>query len=290
MTETFHSFQPVEQPEDAAAREARHQILATLLGAYADEELPLETASQIDAHLLGCGRCRNELHVQKAVRERLSRSTVPVATSAFQARIRQAVAATPIPIDAIEPAVAPASAPRRNVFKIIMSAIGVIAILAVGGLVFRSRAPQLDPAPLVASSSLPVIRVVLDDYQRVVQGQLPGRARDLETVRLAVPFPVTPLTNPDAHLLAAWTSDLDGEPAAVLAYRWKDQMVMQYIVSEATLFRNPQMRGAFAAERAVVSQRGNEGLLAWPEAAAGSVLVGDLSWSSLVPLTRAHVR
>ena len=50
--------QPHERPDTDDVREARHQVLATLLGAYADGELPAETASQIDAHLLGCARCR----------------------------------------------------------------------------------------------------------------------------------------------------------------------------------------------------------------------------------------
>ena len=49
------------------------RVLIDLLGAYADGELPPETTSQIDAHLVGCVRCRRELAVHRAMRRRLPR-------------------------------------------------------------------------------------------------------------------------------------------------------------------------------------------------------------------------
>jgi anti-sigma factor RsiW len=288
MTDTNSLLRPQSQPEDDAAREARHQVLATLLGAYADGELPVETASQIDAHLLGCGRCRSELHVQQAVRGRLSHSTVPTATSALQDRIRAAVAATPVPV--VVEAPAPVVRAGRRRWAIVASVVGLFTVAGVLAITQRPHVPQLDPPPLVAGGSVPVLQHLFDDYRRVVQGDLPGRARDLDAVRSAVPFPVTPLDHAEAHLLGAWTTDLDGEPAAVLAYRWQEHVVLQYIVAESTLFRFRDLRAAFAAHRAVVSQQQAQGLIAWPDANAGGVLVGDLPWADLVSLSRAVVR
>ena len=93
--------QPNERPGDDDAREARHQVLATLLGAYADGELPPETASQIDAHLLGCARCRREVDVHAAMRDRLSREPQVRASSAFRDRIMQQIADTRLPATAL---------------------------------------------------------------------------------------------------------------------------------------------------------------------------------------------
>lgn len=292
MTESLRAFRHGEQPEDDAAREARHQLLANLLGAYADGELPAETASQIDAHLLGCGRCRSELKVQQAVSERLSRSTIPAATAALQSRIRLAIAAAPAPTArTAAPVTTPSTrfTPPRWLLGVLgVVSLAVLALFAV--MTLRERATVLDPAPLETQASVPPIQHVLQEYRRVSQGDLPGRARDLESVRRSLPFPVTPLTESGAHLLAAWTTDFDGEPAAVLAYRWRDRVVMQFVVGEAMLFRTRALRDAFAARQAVVTQDGEQGLIAWPEADAGSLLVGDLAWKEMVPLSTARKR
>lgn len=287
MTDAIRSPRIFGEPEDDSAREARHQLLATLLGAYADSELPVETLSQIDAHLLGCGRCRSELRVQQAVSQRLARSTVPMATMALQDRVRAALAATPV-------AAAPVAAPtiplalrtRRSMTMLVVAALAILAAV----LVRRNDVPQLDPPPLVAVRSVVALSRIVADYRQVSRGDLPGRARDLESVRRSVPFPVTPVVSSEAHLLAAWTTDLDGEPAAVLAYRWKSQVVLQYVVGESALFRSHDVRAAFAEQRAVVTQDGPQGLIAWPEANAGTVLVGDVPWITLVSLSRARVR
>lgn len=292
MTESLRAFRLGDQPEDDAAREARHQLLANLLGAYADGELPAETASQIDAHLLGCGRCRSELKVQQAVSERLSRSTIPAATAALQSRIRLAIAATPAPpARAAAPVTTPAirSTPPRWLLGVV-GVFGVVVLAMVAAVTLRDNAAVLDPAPLETQASVPPIQHVLQEYRRVSQGDLPGRARDLESVRRSLPFPVTPLTESGAHLLAAWTTDFDGEPAAVLAYRWRDRVVMQFVVGEAMLFRTRALRDAFAARQAVVAQDGEQGLIAWPDAEAGSLLVGDFAWKDMVPLSTARKR
>ncbi|HKO14961.1 MAG TPA: anti-sigma factor, partial [Gemmatimonadaceae bacterium] len=86
-----------ENPAERAAREEQHQVLIELLGAYADRELPPETTSQIDAHLVGCARCRRELSVHQAVRHRLGIEPPLAAPPALRERIAAAVAATPVP-------------------------------------------------------------------------------------------------------------------------------------------------------------------------------------------------
>jgi anti-sigma factor RsiW len=278
---------PGESAAERAAREERHQVIIELLGAYADGELPPETTSQIDAHLVGCARCRRDLAVHQAVRRRLGVEPPLAAPPALRERIAAAVAAAP--------AAAPAPALRSPLFALRRVAVGAVALAALTAAVWiggawqeRADSPALGE---LASSpgSVALIRGVLADYRRVTAGDLPGRARDLEAVRGAVPFPVEPLHAPSVRLLAVWTTELEGEPAAVLAYRWDDRIVLEYLVPETRFFQHRDMRRAVTDGRLLVASDGGQGIVAWPTEAAGALLVGDLAPERLARLAAVDV-
>lgn len=264
-------------PEEVAAREARHGILIDLLGAYVDRELPPETAAQVEAHLVGCSRCRRELAVQQATRERLAAEPSVGASSALRDRIAAAVAATPLP----------PSPPRRSRLapRTLAIACSAALLLALASLfVWRGVGDAPTVVRVEQAASVPLLAEVLADYRRVTAGDLPGRARDLAAVRAAVPFAVEPLQSPELRLVAAWTATIDAEPSAVLAYRAGDRVLLQYLVPEAHLFRSPAMRAAIGGGHVVTAQDGVQGLAAWPLPAAGSILVGDLPAEQLARL------
>lgn len=274
---------------DDALREERHQRLATLLGAFADGELPAETVSQIDAHLLGCLRCRNEVQMHRAVRARLEREPLPAASPALRDRIIAGVAATPAPrwesVVATTPEVA---APSRRWFatkKVQWMIVGLVvaAALSFGLLQRMPRAGETR----VNAASVPVISSALADYRRVMQGDLPGRGRDLAAIRQSVSFPVQPLEAQGVSLLAAWTTMLNGEPAAVLAYRIDDHVMLQYVVSELQLYRSADVRNVLAGGRILAAHDGEQSVVVWPETSAGSVLIADLSLNRIESLHRA---
>ncbi|GLC26774.1 zf-HC2 domain-containing protein [Roseisolibacter agri] len=273
---------PATDPRDDAAREARHALLRDLLAAYGDGELPAETASQIEAHLVGCERCRRELDVHDSVRRRLGSEPTASASPALRARIAAAVAATPIPA----PVVAPA--PRRGL-RVAVAAAAVLAALATGGLAWRARVAPDVPLQRVAATvaAVPLLHDVVADFRRVAAGDLPGRARDLDGVRAAVPFPVAPLQSDRLRLLGAWTTDLAGEPAAVLAYRWNDRLLLQYIVSEERFFRAPAVRASVAGGHVAGAVDGAQAMVAWPAAAAGVVVVSDVALERLAAVVVA---
>jgi anti-sigma factor RsiW len=286
MTDTPLNFisQPNEQPGDDEAREARHQVLATLLGAYADGELPPETCSQIDAHLLGCARCRREVAMHGALHARLADEPGIVASTALRERVMARVASA-------QPASAHtnASDQARSVWTrwtvrfgavAVACAVGVAAILAVRA----ARQPARPAMAVVQVATVPVFAQILADYQRVTAGDLPGRARDLDAVRAAVPFPVEMLPSTSARLLAAWSTDLGGEPAAVLAYRWRDRLVLQYLIAEPALFRHPGTRAPVAAGELITASESGQGLVAWAAPESGVVLVADVTPSELAAL------
>ncbi len=269
-----------EDAAEVAAREARHQVLIELLAAYADRELPPETTSQIDAHLVGCERCRRELAIHNTVRLRLEAEPVAAAPSAFRDRVVAAIAATPAP----EPKPVPAA--RRGIRAYYLPAIGLLlAALAVTGIVLRTRASARSVSVLAApAASVPLLNGVLADYRRVIAGNLPGRARDLAAVRAALPFPVEALRSQAVSLVAAWTTNIDDEPAAVLAYRLDDRIVLEYLVPEEGFFENPLVRQAVIDGRPLAARDGTQSMVAWPTNAAGVVLVGDIPRERLAAL------
>ena len=278
-----------EDPAERAARENQHQVLIDLLGAYADGELPPETTSQIDAHLVGCVRCRRELAVHRAMRRRLGFEPPVAAPPALRERIVAAIAATPVPAAVADPTPRPlAILARPTVFAPILAL--VIAAAVGAGYLVRQAATPVSLAPISASiGTIPLLQDVLTDYRRVVAGDLPGRARDLDAVRSAVPFPIEPLRSPNVRLLAAWTTTLGQEPAVVLAYRWDDRIVLQYVVSEQRFFQHPAMRQAIAGGGLLAARDGAQGIVAWPTATAGTVLIADVPPEQLRPLGAAAV-
>lgn len=263
-----------EDPAERAARESQHQVLIDLLGAYADRELPPETTSQIDAHLVGCVRCRRELAIHHAMRRRLGVEPPVAAPPALRERIAAAIAATPVPVST--PASGSAVVLRRPL--VIAALAAAVVATGIGSTVLvRQRADKAALAPLATSTSaVPLLRDVLADYRRVVAGDLPGRARDLDAVRSAVAFPIEPLGGSAVRLLAAWTTDLGGEPAVVLAYRWDDRILLQYVVSEERFFQHPAVRQAVADGGLLATRDGAQGIVAWPTASAGTLLIADL--------------
>ncbi len=274
-----------EDPAERAKREEQHQVLIDLLGAYVDRELPPETTSQIEAHLIGCARCRRELAVHHAVRQRLGDEPPVAAPPALRARVASAIAATPLP-----PSHAPAHWRRRTwaltgVATMLAASI-VATVVTVQGTQSADRNVTVAP---IAPRSVPLLNDVLADYRRVTAGDLPGRGRDLDVVRDAVPFPVEPLRTPDLRLVAAWTADLAGEPAAVLAYRRDDRIVLEYLVSDDRFFKHPEVRRAASDARLLGGSAGQRGLVAWPTRVGGAVLVGELGVDQLAKIVVADL-
>ncbi len=275
---------------DEATREERHQRLAMMLAAYADQELPAETVSQIDAHLLGCTRCRRELLSHRAIAQRLETEPLSRAPAALLARVTTTIAAAPIvQMPADRSRAEHHTVPFSGRYVRALATLSAIALVTV--FAWTIRAPSTTPIPSIISTvplpSVALFSAVLADYRRVTALDLPGRARDLAAVRAALPFSVQPLSSEQLSLLAAWTTVLDGEPAAVLAYRWNDQLLLHYVVSEQLLFRPSEVRRAFAAGHPMAVTDGAQTVLTWPSRESGEFLVGEATAAELVRFRRS---
>ena len=264
-------------PADEAARESRHEVLRELLGAYADRELPPETMAQIEAHLVGCAECRSGLEVHDAVRSRLAAERPAAPSPALRARIAAAIDAVPAPVLVSAPA--PRTVGHRTVVWLAVAGWVAAIALAIALVVQTPASPRRVAGTRAIAAPVQQVALlggIVDDYARVSRGVLPGRARDLSAVRAAVSFPIEPLRGPDLRLLGAWTTDVRGEPAAVLAYRLRDHLVVQYLVAEDAFFRHPAVRAAVADRHLLTAADGARALVAWPGTSTGTVLVGDV--------------
>ncbi|MGH8471536.1 MAG: molybdate ABC transporter substrate-binding protein [Gammaproteobacteria bacterium] len=82
--------------------EERHQALIEQLTANVDEELSADARAPIEAHLVGCTRCRRDVAVQRALRGRLAGQPTTRASAALRERIAAAIdAATDRPFDSV---------------------------------------------------------------------------------------------------------------------------------------------------------------------------------------------
>jgi anti-sigma factor RsiW len=278
----------VASPEEAA-RESRHEVLRELLGAYADRELPPETVAQIDAHLVGCAECRRGLEVHHSLRARLAVEPPAAASPAFRARIAAAIDAAPVPAPSRVADARVTPAPRM--VWLVASGWIVAMILALALAMTAGSASRFAPASRVLSTpvhDVPLLGAMVDDYARVSRGDLPGRARDLDAVRAAVSFPVEPLHAANLRLLAAWTTDVRGEPAAVLAYRLDDRLLVQYLVAEDVFFQHPAIRAAIADHHLLRAADGDRTVVAWPDSTTGTVLVGNIPPEALQTIWRSE--
>ncbi|MGH6636621.1 MAG: molybdate ABC transporter substrate-binding protein [Gammaproteobacteria bacterium] len=71
--------------------EERHRSLIDQLAAYVDDELSAEARAQTEAHLVGCTRCRRDIALQRALRDRLAGQATTRAGAALSERIAAAI-------------------------------------------------------------------------------------------------------------------------------------------------------------------------------------------------------
>ena len=302
---------PVPAADAAGAAEARHGALAELLGAYADGELPPAARARVEAHLLGCDRCRRIVAAQAGIGARLAVEPVLPVAPVFRDRVFARAFAQPAARIAVAETADGATSPAPQARVLVPSwrpraAQGLawggwaVAAALTGLLVSRPTASRHTGAPLGAVAGAtatdaapsgtpaapsmaapPMVEAALVDYRRVRAAPLPATAPDLAAVRASVPFPVVPLRSADVRLLAAWTTRLRGEPTAALAYRWGDRVIVQYVVPERLFFRQPDVRAAVAGGGVFTAVSGQQGVVAWPAASSGALLVGDAAPAEL---------
>jgi anti-sigma factor RsiW len=267
---------------DSAA--AAHAAFAELLAGYIDDELSAEDRRRVESHVPECAKCRSELRAQTVIRARLMKESGSLASSELAERILARIAdAAPMEADR------PVHPSRREV---LVTWGGWAAAAAMGGLAawFSQRKPAgmsmtMAPSGKVTLDQVPglVPADILASFREINEEELPAGA-DLAQLRRDLGFSVPRLDAPHMRLISAWLTRVNGEPAAALAYRCHDRLVMQYVVSEVQFFRQPQVRHAIASQGVYATAAGPLTTIAWPGTDNGSFLVGEFSASDLVAM------
>jgi len=261
--------------------EALHQGIIEMLAAYVDGELDASEVSVVEAHLAGCARCRNDVALQSAIARRLREEPVEPAPPAFLIETRErlraaAKAQTPPPSSFVFPSWgSPRLAWAASGWLVAAAALLWIAFGSGERTGHDARHP--DPAAEsgeVASASIPMIQEAVEDFvQQIEADRVEGKA-DLAAVERQVGLPVRALRGPGVQLLAARPVQVRGTPAAAIAYRVEDRIVIQYVVSKELFFRQPDVREAIADRGMLFVREGRANVVAWPVDEAGVLLVG----------------
>lgn len=242
----------------------RAQLAALAEGSRAGDALDDAQRGALTAHLAGCPACARELELQERVRERLAGFAHPEpAPQALAAMVRGLARGD-------------APHPRRSRAWVAAAAAGwaTAACLAL--------ALWVRPAPVRIHP--PMVEAALRDFTRALEGELPA-PRALAELAAAVGHPVPPLEHPGLQLISTWRTEIRGEPAAALAYRFRDRIVVQYVLPESLLYRQPVVRDAVQAHGTFAASDGARSVIAFAGGGAGSVLVGVFPPAELARLT-----
>jgi anti-sigma factor RsiW len=277
-------------PADWTETAARHERVTPLLGAYADDEINAEVRRAVETHLSECAECAQELRVQLALGNRLRTEQVAEEPSASVERLRNHVAG----LGRTAAGSGKHAPPKmRAILGHPVAWSGWLIAASLALVLFTSRRQAAGPAmgmsmgPLVPVSvdsvPEPVAEAALHDFLRVTQAALP-QGPELKAVQAEVPFSVPALRAPHMRLIGAWTTTIDHVPAAVLAYRCHDRLVVQYVVPEHVFFRQPRVRHAVAQSGLYAAGEGKIHTIGWPGSDNGSFLVGEFTASELAAM------
>lgn len=253
-----------------AEYETGHRRFTEQLGAYLDGELSQDDLSALELHLRGCDRCRRELSLQHAIRERLEHQGMERASAALRERIQTR-------LEAADTVRFPSRSAKRWQPKALRVPVAWTGWAMAASLALAMTFGLNFNAPR-GVHSVPMIADAMADYHGHLASELPVvNAAALATLKGSLPFPVKPIPSLRKNLIAAWKTNIRGEPAAALAYTLDNEVVVQYVVSDKLFFRQPNVREAVAAHGSYVASRGRDTVMAWPSADSGSILIGSVS-------------
>jgi anti-sigma factor RsiW len=280
---------------DRLAGEGRHRTTVGLIGAYLDEEVSPDVRREVESHLQQCDECRRELRIQLALKARLAAEEPADLPAAMLERLRshmQALSSTGPERGAPGVRHQSGSATASRLRGIVSwSGWLVAASLAALWIWGPHRSPSqgmgmsMGPLTPVAVDSVPepIATAALQDFRRVAASALP-QGPHLAAVQAEVPFSVPALHSAHMRLIGSWTTEINGEPAAVLAYRCHDRLVVQYVVAEPVFFRPPRVRRAIASSGLYAAGDGKIHAVAWPGTDSGSFLVGEFTAAELAAM------
>jgi len=247
-----------------------HETLQDLLAGYVDNELDDEQTKLVEAHLIGCEVCRNDLGRQQTLSQRLE--SMPAARLSGAAHHKIDVALESATVEKVPSVTLPfwlASAItfiKTRILKLKLASVvgasgwGVALLLAV--IIIEPHFNNANP------SSIPMIQDALAEYYEMEGKVLPVSDTKNKAIIKA------PLSWPNTQLLSSWSTSIAGAPAQVFALRSGHNIIFQYQVSEAVFFRNPVVRKAISKTGSYAVRDNKTDVLAIPFTDSGVLVVG----------------
>lgn len=246
-----------------------HENLQDLLAGYIDNELDDEQVNLVEAHLIGCEACRNDLHRQQALSKHLESMPLSKMSSSTHKRIDKV-------LEDISLKNLNSQKPRFSIFeslsfinRFIMN-LKLATLLGASGwgiALLLSISLFLPHFNNTNSSTIPMIQDVLTEYYEMEDKALPVSTENNKGLK-------PPLSWPNTQLLSSWTTKIGGAPAKVYALRNGNNIVFQYQINESIFFRNPIVRKAISENGSYSVRDKKIEVLAIPLTNSGVLVVG----------------
>jgi len=249
-----------------------HETLQDLLAGYIDTELEDEQIMLVEAHLIGCEACRNDLARQQALSQRFESIPSSRMTSSSHQMLDKALDEVLLKNECApkKPLLNWLSSPLHFIKKItskfnlatMLSASGWSVALLLTIIIF---APQFNSGN---TSSIPMIQDALTEYDEMQGKALP--VTNMNNNKKSKP----PLSWSNTQLLSSWETNIAGSPAQVYAIRSGHNIIFQYQVEESVFFRNPVVRQAIVEKGNYIIHNKKTDVLAIPLSKSGVIVVG----------------
>ncbi|HEY8942974.1 MAG TPA: hypothetical protein VIM73_01880 [Polyangiaceae bacterium] len=220
---------------------------------------------EIRDHVRCCERCQRELKLLGSVQRRLANLASSEHDPALLVR-----AFARLDADALRGTPVKSEISRRW----LLAAVGGWAAAAGFGALWVAQ--RKAPDATRAAALPPMVNEVLREYERARERELPA-PRAADELDRALGHPIPYLKSGDVTLVSSWLTTIREESSAAIAYRYRERIVVQFVVSEALFLRQPVVRDAIARKGVYLGQAGAQGVVGRVGRGVGSLLVGESS-------------
>jgi hypothetical protein len=250
-----------------------HLELQDLLAGYLDGELTAQEISLVEAHLVGCQHCRNDLERQKALALYVEQIPIEISTIDLYEKTHQKIlkennaegSKTKILASLITEI-------KSHIINLIRFPFSKQRFITASGWLVTAMLLIYLPFNTATkknqeTSSIPMIADALEQYYQL-------QSKDIPTTLNGINMPAK---WKNISKLASWSTEIGGAPAQVFAVRYKDQIILQYKINESVFFRNAKVRQAIAKDGWYQDQSTMADILLLPKKGSGLIIVGPKS-------------